>query len=217
MFTNLSGICGLQVWWTVELWKVISWCELSLTQLAQGARVVLPLCGCCATIFRVVLLGQGQSVQETCGGRWGDLPTGHLWHSWAGGGVQCHERRSVHEVSRNVFGANLLKVPWSLLWSSWRSRWEGVGCNRISLLYEDQMWLLRWSACWRKWGLGRADGKEEISEALSLRNGLLELDSDWVWGAHQGVNVGLPDWHIFPLTLWRVSSVNTPVVKAKIA
>ena len=31
-----------------------------------------------------------------------------------------------------------------------------------------------------KGGLSAADGREEISEALSLRNGSLELDSDWV-------------------------------------
>ena len=32
MSTSLSGICGLQVWWTVELWKVISWSEFSWIQ-----------------------------------------------------------------------------------------------------------------------------------------------------------------------------------------
>ena len=32
MSINLSGICGLQVQWTVELWKVISWSEFSWIQ-----------------------------------------------------------------------------------------------------------------------------------------------------------------------------------------
>ena len=45
--------------------------SLSTNQLAQGVRVVLPLCDCCATHFRVILPGQGQQVGvaidgETC-------------------------------------------------------------------------------------------------------------------------------------------------------
>ena len=45
--------------------------SLSTNQLAQGVRVVLPLCDCCATYFRVILPGQGQQVRvaidgETC-------------------------------------------------------------------------------------------------------------------------------------------------------
>ena len=103
--------------------------SLSTNQLAQGVRVVLPLCDCCAIYFRVILPGQGQPVQESV--MWWLMERPACWTSL----TQLGRRSTVPwEISTwEKEGVALAEesaeaTTWKgfqIIWSTSRSRWEG--------------------------------------------------------------------------------------------